>query len=72
MYTHISLLVKLIEINKYLDNDDNGDNDDEPMTLSESEVDERQRKGNGVFFWKQIISHKLRNRCWCNTFIYIK
>lgn len=41
MYTHISLLVKLIEINKYLDNDDNGDNDDEPMTLSESEVDER-------------------------------
>lgn len=38
MYTHISLLVKLIEINKYLDNDDN---DDEPMTLSESEVDER-------------------------------
>lgn len=40
MYTHISLLVKLIEINNYLDDDD-GDNDDEPMTPSETEFDDR-------------------------------
>lgn len=36
---YIYKLVHFIEINIYLDNDDDGDNDDEPMTPSKSESD---------------------------------